>query len=126
MGNESFPVDANIGTQIVNVLREFEEPVILTRGCQGVERFVEHAAIVLGFPAFRYPARGGVDNFERNRDLVRDADVVLAFLDPDTLDVETGAQHVIEAALSAHKPTRAYTLVEGRLVWAGETEEALT
>ena len=126
VANESFPVDANIGSQVVDIMNSFAEPVFLTRGCQGLERFVEHAAIVIGRPAFRYPARGGVDNFDRNRDLVNDADVVLAFLDPDTLDVETGAQHVIEAALSARKPTRAYTLVEGRLVWAGETEEALT
>lgn len=126
VGNESFPVDANIGTQVVEIMRTFEEPVFLIRGVSGIEQFVAHAAIVLGRPVFKYPALGGGDNFERNRDLVGDADVVLAFLDPGTLDVETGAQHVIEAALSARKPTRAYTLVEGRLVWAGETEEALT
>lgn len=125
VGNTSFPVDANIGTQIVEIMQGFTEPVFLTRGCQGVERFVEHAAIVLGRPAFRYPGLGGADNFNRNSDLVGDADCIIAFLDPDSLDVETGAGHVIEASLSAHKPVRAYTLVDGRLVWAGETEEGL-
>lgn len=124
VGNHTFPIDASTGAQIVDVMRSFEEPVFLTRGSPGVDRFVMHAAIVLGRPAFTYPATGGRDNLDRDRELVADGDCVIAFLDPETMDARTGTQNVIEAALSARKPTRAYTLVEGLLVWAGETDEA--
>lgn len=124
IGNSSFPIDANTGTQIVDVMREFGKCVFLTRGSPGVDRFVMYAAIVIGRPVFKYPATGGPDNLHRDRDLVTDADCVIAFLDPESMDARTGTMNVIEAALNAHKPTRAYTLVDGRLVWAGETDEA--
>ena len=57
-------------------------------------------------------------------ELVEKGDVVLAFFDYDTMhDEKTGTYMVVEKALNAKKPTRAYTCIDGQLVWAGETDK---
>ena len=123
VGSRTFPINTVTGTEIVNVIRGYgEDIVILTRGSEGVDQFVMLAAPILGIRCFAYPAKGGADNFTRDIELVKDGDEIVAFLDPDSLhDPNTGTAHVLEAALRAEKPCRAYTLLpDGALVWAGE------
>lgn len=126
VGNRSFPIDAGIGAQVVEIMQSFgPDAVFLTRGSSGFDTFIVHAAIILGRRVFKYPAVGGADNLDRDRELVADADAVLGFFDYDTMhDPRTGTAMVLEAALNAKKPTRAYTCVDGVLSWAGETDLA--
>ena len=125
VGNHTFPIDASIGKQVVDVMLEYGEDVaFLTRGSEGFDQFIIHASLVIGRRVFTYKGQGGTDNLIRDGELVNDADEVLAFFDPETMHREdTGTAMVVEKALTARKPTRAYTVVEGALVWAGETEE---
>jgi hypothetical protein len=128
VGSQTFPIDTATGTEIVNVIRGFgEDVVILTRGAEGFDRFVMQVAPIIGVRCFAYPSSGGADNWLRDLEIVKDADEILAFLDPDSLhDPNTGTAHLLECALRAEKPTRAYTALHGSLVWAGETQEEPT
>jgi hypothetical protein len=124
VGNTTFYIDAAIGAQIVDVMVEQGEDVVfLTRGSEGFDRFIMQVAPLLQRRCFAYPGRGGTDNLERDTELVKDADTVLAFFDLDTIHKsDTGTAMIVEKALTAKKPTRAYTAVDGKLVWAGETQ----
>lgn len=121
VGNTSFPLDAGTGTQVVDLIRSLGDVVILTRGSAGFDAFVGHVAVTLGLRCFTYPAAGGADNMLRNQEMAKDADEVHGFLNLDDFErgVESGTMHVIDAGLSAGKPTYAYTVVEGRLIHAG-------
>ena len=125
VGSTTFPIDTAVGAEIVDVMLEFGEDVVfLTRGSEGFDRFVMGAAPLIGRRCFGYPSQGGADNFMRDIELVKDADEVLAFFDPDTLHRDdTGTGHVVEVALSQGKPCKAYTTVNGTLVWAGESDD---
>lgn len=125
VGSTTFPIDAAVGTEIVDVMLEYGADVVfLTRGSPGFDTFVMGAAPLIGRRCFAYPSQGGADNFIRDIELVKDADEVLAFFDPDTLSRDdTGTGHVVEAALSAGKPCKAYTAVNGSLVWVGESDD---
>ena len=120
IGNETFPLNVEIGTQVVDVLKSYGEDVVfLTRNAQGFEQFVATAALALGRRCFTYPGRGSGDNLARDAELVADADEVVAFLNPATLDnPRSGAALVLDRALAAGKPVRAATTVHGMLVWA--------
>lgn len=126
VGNSTFHIDAAIGAQIVDIMVEQGEDVVfLTRGSEGFDRFIMQVAPLLQRRCFGYPGKGGTDNLERDAELVKDADTVLAFFDLDTIHKsDTGTAMIVEKALSAHKPTRAYTAVDGKLVWVGETERS--
>lgn len=123
VGSTSFPIDSSIGTQVVEELQALgADLAILTRGSEGFDQFIGHVCIILGVPCFTYRSAGGADNFLRDVELVRDADEVIAFFDPATLDrTDTGTGHIVEVALTQQKPVRAYTSVDGSLVWVGET-----
>lgn len=125
IGNTTFPLDAAIGAEIVEILRAYPDgTVFLTRGSPGFDQFIIAVAPIIGRRCLSYPAGGGTDNLIRDAELVRDADEVLGFFDPATMHREdTGTAMVIEKALTAKKPTRVYTAVDGTLVWAGETDK---
>ena len=124
-GSRSFPIDATVGTEVVDLMVGYGEDVVfLTRGSDGFDRFVMQAGPLIGRRVFAYPSNGGADNYLRDIELVKDGDEVLVFLDPDSLtDPNTGSAHLLEVALRSEKPTRAYTTVNGGLVYAGATQE---
>jgi len=122
VGSTTFPIDAAVGAEIVDLLRDFGEDVVfLTRGSKGFDRFIMQVAPLIQRRCFSFPSEGGADNFLRDIELVRDADEIIAFFDPATLhDMNTGTGHVVECALNAKKPVRAFTSVNGSLVYVGE------
>jgi hypothetical protein len=124
VGSTTFPIDAALGAQIVDIMREYPpDTAFLTRGSQGFDQFIMRVAPLIERRCFGYPSKGGADNWTRDIELVKDGDEVLAFLDPDTLDdPNTGTAHVVESALTQKKPVRAYSVVDGALVWVGENE----
>lgn len=121
VGNHSFPLDAGLGTQIVDVMRSFGDVTFLTRAKGPVDLFVQHVSIVLGVSCFTYAGGGGLSNLERDSTLISDCTELHAFLCLD--DFEQGAQSgtswLLEKALSAGLPTFAYTAVDGMLVHVG-------
>lgn len=121
VGSTTFPLTAPLATQVVDVLRGLgSDAVILTRnGDCGFDKFLQSAALTLGLRCFSYRGDGGYDNARRDGDLVADADELVAFIDPDQLEVTRhGTAGMVERALSAGKPVRAATAVENNLVWA--------
>lgn len=124
MGNRSFPLTAAIGAQIVDVLLAFGQDVVfLTRGSPGIDEFIMRAAPLIGRRCFAYPSTGGAENFNRDVELVKDADEVVAFFDIDRLhDEHTGTAHVVAKALDKHKPVHAYAALDERLIYAGSNE----
>ncbi len=123
VGSTTFPMTAPVLAEVIDIVRSLPEgTMLLTRGSKGFDTTIQTAAILLGIPCFGYPAGGGSDNFLRDIELVKDGDEVLAFFDPDSLhDPNTGTGHVVEMALNAEKPVRAYTVVNDHLVYAGAT-----
>lgn len=122
IGNSSFRIDANIGTQVVDIMREFGEVAFLTRGSPGLDQFVMAVGPIIGRTVLCFPAKGGLDNIERDGQLIEALDALVAFMDPETMDQKTGTLMVVERAQSAGKPVRVYTEVDGQLVWAAETD----
>ncbi len=118
IASTSFPLVTEIGAQIVDVIREYDDAVFLTRGSGETERFISHVCLTLDKRCFKFIGHGGGDNFSRDDELVAAADEVVAFLDPNVLETPfTGTKGVIDRALRAGKPVRAATPVEGNLVW---------
>lgn len=114
----SFPLSTELGAQIVEVIRGYEDAVFLTRGSGETERFIAHVCLALDRRCFAFRGYGGGDNFARDDELVAAADEVIAFLDPGVLEgPRTGAKGVIDRALRAGKKVRAAAPVEGNLVW---------
>lgn len=124
VGSRSFPISPEVGAEVVDLMREYAEgTVFLTRGSEGFDTFVLAVAPIIGYTAIAYPSAGGANNFLRDVQLVKDADEVLVFLDPDTLDdMNTGTAHVLAKALDQKKPTRAYSVANRHLVFAGSSD----
>lgn len=124
VGSRSFPLTPEVGAEIVDVLRAYPAgTVFLTRGSEGFDTFLMSIAPIIGYTAVAYPSTGGASNFLRDVQLVTDADEVVAFLDPDSLtDMNTGTAHVLSKALDQRKPTRAYSVANRSLVYAGSTD----
>lgn len=122
IGNDAFPLDAAIGAQVVDILRSLGDATILTRKRPVFDVFVQHCSTILGIRCLTYDAEGGPSNLTRDATLVRDCTELLCFLAPDSLEDgrKTGTMILMELALNAAKPVRAYTSVDGALVWAGE------
>lgn len=122
-GNSTFPISAEVGAEIVDVLLAFgDDAVFLTRGSPGFDTFIVGVAPLIGRRCFTYPSKGGADNFLRDIELVRDADEMLVFFAPGQLeDYDSGTAHILEKALDNHKPTKAYSIVNGSLIWVGES-----
>lgn len=123
VGSGSFPIDREIGGQVVDILREYPEGTIfLTRAKGRFDTFVSIAVEHLGYAVVRFASPGGSRNWDRDVEMVGQADEVVAFFDPDTLsDMNTGTAHVVEKALDKKKRVRAFTLANGHIVFAGET-----
>lgn len=118
VGSTVFPLTAATGAEVVDALRSLgDEAAVLTRGAKGFEQFLVHACIVLGLRCFQY-AGHGLGNWERDAELVQDADEVIAFVAMDSLDdPRTGTAHLLEVALAARKPVRVATACDDRLYW---------
>lgn len=122
-GSRTFPIDAQLGASVVDVMRDCGDVVFLTRTAKtGFDKFVAGVASLLGQPCVLYKGFGGASNFERDQTMVDDATEVLLFFSPDSLDIaaDTGTQHVAEVALNKHKPIRAWSAHESKLIYAGE------
>lgn len=125
IGSSGFPINAALGAQIVDLIRAFPpRAVILTRGRGNVDEFVAHVALALGYQCLIYPSRGGADNWDRDVELVRDADEVIAILASASLrDTNSGTAHLMEKCLDQRKPLRAFTEVGDTLVYAGASDD---
>lgn len=100
---------------------DITESIILTRGNEP-ERSICAEALARGWRAFWYRAAGGADNWQRDVDLVRDADEVIVVLSPGAVEhTDTGTWHVAERAISDDKPLRVYLVHEGRLLELGSS-----
>ena len=123
-GSSSFPLTPEVGGEVVEILRGYpEETVFLTRGSPGFDTFIVRATAIIQRPCVRYPSLGGSKNWDRDVQIVRDADEVLIFFDPDSLhDLNTGTAHIAEKALDQKRKTTAYTIAANHLVYAGSTE----
>jgi hypothetical protein len=120
VGSSTFPLNGEIGAQVVDVIREAAPSAILTRGAAWFDQFVIRVAGLLSIPVVQFPGMG--NNWQRDVDMVAQADSVLGFVSPDSLSVEkiSGTQHILEVGLSRKIPVKAFTEVDGKLVWAGE------
>lgn len=125
VGSTNFPLDVAIVTQVVQIMRDLGQgAVILTRGSEGLDQFIMHAAVVLGMRCLTYKSDGGAGNWSRDVEMVRDGTEVHGFLsleDFEKADKESGTMHVIEKGLDQKKPTTLYVAMDGELVTAGET-----
>ena len=121
IGNRSFPLTPEIGSEVVDILRTYPpQTTFLTRGSDGFDTFILRACEVIELPVIPYPAAGGSTNFDRDVQIVKDADEVLVFLDPATLDDEnTGTAHVLSKALDQRKKVAAYSVSHNHLVYVG-------
>jgi hypothetical protein len=124
VGSHSFPLTPEVGAEIVDVMRRYPDgTVFLTRGSAGFDTFICAVGPIIGAPVLTYASEGGSKNWDRDVKMVKDADEVLCFFDPDTLhDENTGTAHVATKALDQKKKTMAYTVANRRLVYAGSTE----
>ena len=90
--------------------------VVLTRGRCEPEQAILWQALRDDIRAFVYRSEGGRDNWQRDVDLVRDADEVIVVLSREALDrTDTGAWHVIERAIADEKPLRVFLQYKDRL-----------
>lgn len=124
VGSSSFPLNAGIGAQIVDMMREREPgTVFLTRGKGDVDVFVGHVSLALGFTCLTYPSEGGPDNWRRDVDLARDADEIITIISRNDLELSdktSGTLHIAEKGLDQRKHVVMMTEADGRLVWAAE------
>jgi hypothetical protein len=125
VGSTNFPLDAGVVAQVVDVMRGLPEgTVILTRGSDGLDQFIVAACAVLGMRCLTYKSAGGAENWNRDVELVQDATEVHGFLSLEDFEKAgrmTGTLHVVEQGLNAKRPTSLYTVVDGKLIKAGET-----
>lgn len=130
VGSSSFPLNAGIGAQIVDTIREYGEDIVLmTRGKGDVDVFVGHVALALGITCLIYPSSGGPDNWRRDVDLARDADEIIAIISRNDLELSdkmSGTLHVAEKGLDQRKRVRMMTEADGRLIWAAENDIEVT
>lgn len=79
---------------------------IVSGGARGVDSWAAEAARERGLEVVEYPAKwhlyGRSAGFRRNQDIVRDADLVVAFWDGKS----KGTKHTIDLALKANKQVR--------------------
>lgn len=123
VGNSDFPLDAGVGSQVVDQIRDLGQGVvILTREKPRFDRFVAAVCVALSVRCFTYGAGGGASNIERDSDLIRDCDELHAYMVLDSLDQESGTRWLLDRALAANKPTYAYGVADGILVFVGSQD----
>ena len=119
VGSSNLEVTASVGAEIVDLVRAYgQNTVLLTRGSGEFDHFIATIAPLLELRCFAYPSSGGRENWQRDVDLVKDADEVLVIVSRADLEAkkESGTMHVLEKALQQEKPTRLFTTVDGSLV----------
>ncbi len=123
VGSSSFPLTPELGSEVVDLLRSYAPgTTFLTREKPYFDQFVYRAMAILGYTVVAYPSLGGPGNWDRDVALVHDADELVAFFDPATLDdMNTGTAHLVEKGLDKRKKVRAYTVANDHIVFAGET-----
>ena len=111
-GSSTFPLTPEIGAEVVDVLRAFPQgTVFLTRGSAGFDTFIAAVGPIIGVTVLLYPSPGGSSNWDRDVAMVKDADEVLAFFDPDRLhDENSGTAHVVAKALDQKKKVMPHTV----------------
>ena len=124
VGSRSFPLTPEVGSEVVDILRAYPpDTVFLTRGSAGFDTFLMAVADIIEVAVIAHPAKGGGTNFDRDVALVKDADEVLVFIDPNSLhNQNTGTAHIAEKALDQKKPTKAWTVAANHLVYAGSSD----
>lgn len=124
VGSSTFPITPELGAEVVDMLRTYpiDSTVFVTRGSVGFDQFICGVGPIIGYPVLVAPSEG--NNWQRDVDMVKEADEVLAFFDPETIgDERTGTAHVVTKALDQKKPVRAYTAADRHLVYAGSLNE---
>jgi hypothetical protein len=121
VGNRTFPV-IKAAIELAELLATFdrEKDTIHSRGSHGTDEFIIEAAKVMGFQTKTWPGKGGADNFIRDVEMVKAADIVYAFFEADSVG-EGGTQHVLDKALDQRKPIRSYTF-DHRLILVGSSD----
>lgn len=126
-GNSSFPLDASVGSQVVDILRGLgPNVVVLTRARPTFDKFVQTVCLVLGIRCLTFDAAGGPTNIERDSSMISACTELHAFLNLDEFEqgASSGTFWLVEKSLAAGKPTYAYTAVDGALVHVGSQEGA--
>lgn len=117
IGSRSFPVRQGAGYifEIVSTLHPGSDK-LLNRPSEGVDYLAGVMAEALDIEVVTFRSAGGREaNFRRDVDLVEYADRIEAFFDPEHI-MEGGTGHVVEVALRANKPVRAWTVEDDVLV----------
>ncbi len=108
VGSRDWPSRPFVGRQLDAALKLFPEMRIVSGGAQGVDTWAEEWARARGVDCVVHEAdwqqHGGRAGFIRNRFIIADADIVLAFLFNDS----RGTNHSIGLALKSHKPVYVY------------------
>ena len=126
VGNSDFPLDAGVGAQVVDQLRDLGQNVlILTREKPRFDRFIAAVCVALSVRCFTYGANGGPSNIERDGDMIRDCDELHAYMVLDSLDQESGTRWLLDRSLAANKPTYAYAELDGTIIHVGSPAEEL-
>lgn len=126
VGNSAFRLDAGVGAQVVDVLRDLgPDIVVLTRARPQFDRFVAAVCVALNIRCLTYDANGGASNIERDAQLIADCSELHAFLSLEEFEqgAESGTQWLIERGLAAGKPVYAYAESDGILVHVGSPEQ---
>lgn len=106
VGSREFPDEKLVREYVAGL--EPNEVTIISGGARGVDSWAEDEAESWGIPTDIYPAdweaHGKSAGFRRNRTMVNEADVVVAFWDGES----NGTRHSIKLAMDAGKPLDIY------------------
>lgn len=121
IGSSDFPV-IQCGIEIARFIKELPpDTIILTRNAKGFDAFAAEVARQLDRNVVEYPGKGGMANYERDVQLARDADKVIAFFSEGKVG-QGGTQHVIDKALDLGKPVESYAPLGRGFVLVGSDD----
>lgn len=108
VGSRAFRNKLLVDTGMEHIAKKYPKAVIITGGAAGVDTWVEHAAYRLGLTVEVYPADwqkyGNRAGAVRNREMVKAADVILAFWDGSS----KGTKITIDMATNVGKPLKVF------------------
>ena len=123
IGSKTFPLGAGAGfiKEAIALLKE-DDTVFIRPTQGGADMMARLFCQVRGIRVVVYASKGpGPLAFQRDIEMVTDADRVVAFFDPAHV-MEGGTGHVVEVALRMNKPVEAWTVRNGNLERVGELE----
>lgn len=119
VGSRTFPLQKGAGYIFELIAGLKLNDKVLVRPSEGVDYIAKTLAEALDVEVVMFRAAGGKELvFKRDEDLVAFADRIEAFFDPDHV-MEGGTGHIVEVALRANKPVRAWTVHDEELVLVG-------